>query len=562
MKNNQNKQDQLYFLPLGGCGIFGANATLYGYNGKWILVDCGMGFPDETLPSIDILLPDLEFLYAEKDNLLACIVTHAHEDHIGALEYLWPSLKCPIYATQFAAGMLRSKFSAYDWGNKVPLHVVPVGGEITDLDPFHIKMICMAHSIPEAQSLAITAGELPPVLHTGDWKLDANPCISHVTDEAELRALGDNGGALAVIGDSTNAMIAGHSGSELTVRNNLTKLFSEYPDSRIFVAAFASNTARVDSIARAAIDNGREIALSGRSLWRGSGVARSCGYLSDLDDFLDEGEAMKLPRGKSVIVCTGSQGESRAALARIARGEHRTIKPQKGDLLVFSALRIPGNEVSIDRMLGYFWEMGVEVITNKTRKDFLVHVSGHPCQDEIKSLYDWTKPKIAIPVHGEAMQMDHNAQIAKDCGVEHIITGRVGSVYHLCPEVGVSIIDEVPHGLLAMESGLIRPIHDEALNVRRRIAFNGAVVVSLVLDSSGNLQAEPMITALGLVDEKSREGAIVLEQVSKAVTQAIESLPKSSNEDQIIEKARIVARKFFYNYCGKKPQARVHLFSI
>ncbi len=560
--NFRFQQDKIYFLPLGGCGIFGANASLYGYKGKWILVDCGMGFPDSTLPSVDLLVPNLNFLYEQKDNLLACIITHAHEDHIGALEYLWPKLNCPIYATDFASEMLHRKFSEHSWfiKDKNIINTVKTGANFK-IGEFYIDMIEMAHSIPEAQALAIRAGDnIPAVIHTGDWKLDNNPCVSHVTDEKKLKKIG-NDGVLAVIGDSTNAMIEGFSGSELEVRKNLTKLFSELKEVRIFTTIFASNIARIDSIARAAIENGRYVGLSGRSLWRSVSIAQSLGYLQNLPPFLDEKEAMQLERGKAVIICTGSQGEARASLARISKDEHPRVKPNRGDVLVFSALRIPSNEPNIDRVLGRFWEMGVDVITNKTTKYFPIHVSGHPCQEELKKLYQWLKPKAAIPVHGEVMQMDHHADIAKACGIKNVINGKVGSVYEISKNGKIQIIDEVEHGLLAVEARTIKRIDDEALNVRRRITFNGAVIVSLVVDCNYNLLYSPQITALGLIDENSETGVAIIQKTITAVKNAIENM-KDKTDCKVKEKARITARKFFYNYMGKKPQTRVHLFTV
>lgn len=561
------EKDKLYFLPLGGCGLFGANLTLYGFNGKWLMVDCGMGFPDDTMPSVDLLVPDITFLKQQRDNLIGCVLTHAHEDHIGALEYLWPDLKCPLYATPFTVAMIRSKFSEHRWADQVEIHTVPVGGEIKNLKPFHIRMIGMAHSIPESQSLVITAGNLPPLLHTGDWKLDATPCVGDKTDEEALTALGKAGDVLAVVGDSTNAMLEGHSVSEQVVQDSLTKLFADYPESRIFVTCFASNVARMYNIARAAEANGRSVGVSGRSLWRSYEVSKACGYLNDIPPFLQDREAMAQPREKSVVILTGSQGESRAAVARIARGEHPSIRPERGDVLFFSALRIPGNEAMIDRSLGHFWEMDVEIVSKQTHPETPVHVSGHPYRGELEKLYQWVKPKIAVPVHGEAMQMDHHADLAEKCGIKHVMTGRTGTLYSLCPEKGVTVLDEVPHGLLAVEGPRMMPVHDETLAVRRRITFNGAVVVSIVMDGRGNLKDLPQITALGLADENSEEGQAVLKQASEAVAKILKNLPEdlrlcsdAGTQHQFSEKARIAARKFFHDYCGKRPQTRVHLF--
>jgi len=569
MTDFQCEQDKLYFVPLGGCGLFGANLSLYGYNGKWIMVDCGMGFPDDTMPSVDLLVPDITFLKELGDDLIGCVLTHAHEDHIGALEYLWPQFKCPLYATQFTAKLIGSKFSEYPWADEVEMHVVPIGGEITALDPFHIQMINVAHSIPEAQSLAITAGDLPPILHTGDWKIDPQPRVGELTDEEAFRKLGENvKGVLAVMGDSTNAMVDGHSKSESVVYDAMDKVFADYKDGRIFVTCFASNICRMHTVAQIAEKYGRHVALAGRSLWRSYHIGQECGYFEDIPPFIEASDAMSLAPQNSVIVLTGSQGEARAAVAKVSRGDHPCIKPTKDDVLLFSALRIPGNETTIDRALGRFWDMGLEVITKQSHPEYQIHVSGHPYREELKLLYGWTKPKIAIPVHGEAMQMDHHNALAKQCGVEHVTSGQTGSVYHLCPDKGMTIVDEVTYGLNAVEGRRIIPVDHESLHVRRRITFNGAVVVSLIMDGKGGLTKHPKVTALGLIDEESAEGRETLLEVADIVREAVENMPKElrlcqcdGTEKQVAEKARIAARKFFLRYCGKRPQTRVHLFT-
>lgn len=555
--DSQMKDDAVYFVPLGGCGMFGANMSLYGHRGKWIMVDCGMGFADDTMPGIDILLPDVTFAEQLGDDLLGIVLTHGHEDHIGAIEYFWQRLKKPLYATKFTVARVRRAVSEHPWGHQAKLHEVEIGGKI-DLGPFSIRYISMAHSIPEANSLAITAGDVGTMLHTGDWKIDHDPVEGGLTDEKALTALGDQG-VLALMGDSTNAMVPGHSGSEGTVQKNLIEVFSEFK-SRIVISCFSTNVARMHSIEVAARQNGRRVCLVGRSLWNVDEAARQTGYLKDTPPFLTGAEAELLPLGKVVYVCTGSQGEPRAALSRISNDDHPDVHLDEGDVVIFSSRAIPGNDRAIDRIKNRFYAMGVNVITDR---DAPIHVSGHPYRDELKQLYSWVRPKIAAPVHGEHMQMEKHAGLAEECGVPHVIIPVNGKVIELTKN-GAEFVGIVPAGILAVEGKRVVKIDHDAILTRRRIMFNGSVVVTVVVDDKGNLAADPKVTAMGLLDETSELDAEYIDDVVKEIKQRVKNLPADVRRDnqELSEAIRVTARRFFSERFDRKPQTRVHLVRI
>lgn len=549
--------DAIYCVPLGGCGVFGANMTLYGHKGQWIMVDCGMGFADETMPGIDILLPDPTFAASLGDKMLGIVLTHGHEDHIGAIDHLWSRLKAPLYATAFTAERIRQGLAEHAWGSQAVLHELPQKAKL-ELGPFSIQFIQMAHSIPEANSLAITLKGVGTILHTGDWKIDADPIEGQKTDEAELRKLGE-AGVLAVVGDSTNAMVPGHSGSERTVLNNLTELFGEFKK-QIAITCFATNVARLRSIYEAAHKNGRQVCLVGRSLWSVDDAARKTGYLKGIPPFLDD-DGANIAGGENVIyVCTGSQGEPRAALARISNDDHPAVTLHEGDVMIFSSRTIPGNDRAVDRIRNRFLSAGVNVITDR---DAPIHVSGHPYRDELKLLYSWVKPKAVIPVHGEHMQQEKHAQLAMDCGVDDVLIPSNGMVLEITKE-GVRQVDEVPHGTLAIEGNRIVAIDHEAILTRRRIMYNGSAVVTVVVDDRGALLADPKITAMGLLDENSELDAEHLGDVSSQVAEAVRNMPKAIRNDDaaLTELVRVTARRFFNERFDRKPQTRVHLIRV
>ncbi|MGZ9106717.1 MAG: ribonuclease J, partial [Rhodoplanes sp.] len=408
-----DRADQLVFVPLGGVGEIGMNLSLYGFGPPrkraWLAVDLGVAFAGDDLPGIDLIMPDIRFLVHERRDLRALVVTHAHEDHFGALIDLWPQLRVPVYATPFTAALFEAKRLSEPGAPDVPVNIVPLGGRLS-LDPFDVEFVSVAHSIPESNALIIRT-PLGTVLHTGDWKLDANPVIGPPTDEAKLRALGD-AGCLAVVGDSTNAIRAGRSPSERDVAKTLGELIASAP-ARVAVTTFASHVARIRSVAEAAHRCGREVVMIGRAMERIAQVARETGYLEGIRPFRSVDTFGYLPRDKVVALCTGSQGEPRSALARIAEDNHPEVGLDKGDRVIFSSRTIPGNEKPVNRMVNGLVDQGVEVITDRTH---LVHVSGHPRRDEMSDLLSWVRPRIVVPVHGEALHLAEHAALARKSG--------------------------------------------------------------------------------------------------------------------------------------------------
>ncbi len=554
---NKINKSKLTFIPLGGCGIFGANLSLYGYKGQWIVVDCGMGFGDDTMPGVDIILPDISFLEEIKDDVLGLFVTHGHEDHIGGIEHLWDRIRKPIYATPFTSGLIHRKLQEVNWGNQVEYKFLP-DDEAVKAGPFKVSTIRMAHSIPEMRALKIEVDGVGAVLHTGDWKLDANPIAGDVTDQGALEALSKEN-ILAIVGDSTNAMVPGHSGSELNVCENMTELFSEFKG-KIAVSCFSSNVARLVSIAKAAEANGRSVALAGRSLWRINDVAKDCGYLDGIPDFLEADDINYLNDSQIVYVCTGSQGESRAALSRIADDAHRTIELGENDIVMLSSRTIPGNEKAIERVKNRLLGNGVTIITDR---DAPIHVSGHPYRDEIRLLLDWVKPRYVLPVHGEHMQMERHADLAEECGYKAPVIPMNGDVIEISKS-GLEKVGEVASGMLALEGKRLVPIDHEAILNRRRIMFHGSAVVTLVVDGAGELVADPKISAIGLIDEDCENDEKFIIEAAKIVAEQVRNIPKNkrSNDYQIEETARIAARRYFESQFDKKPQTRVHLIRI
>ncbi|MEZ0262765.1 MAG: ribonuclease J [Alphaproteobacteria bacterium] len=550
--------DAIYCVPLGGCGVFGANMTLYGHQGKWIMLDCGMGFADDTMPGIDILLPDPTFAESLGSSLLGILLTHGHEDHIGAIENLWPRLnKAPLYATAFTAERIRQDLNERNWGNQVTLNQLPAKAQF-EIGPFSIEYVEMAHSIPEANAVAITVKGVGTIVHTGDWKIDKDPVVGNKTDEAALTRLG-NAGVLALVGDSTNAMVPGHSGSERDVEKNLIELFAEFKG-QIAITCFSTNVARLRTIYTAAKANNRQVCLLGRSLWSIDDVARKTGYLKDVPPFLDDEEAGGMEAEQVVYVCTGSQGEPRAAMAKISNDDHPAIRLDEGDVVIFSSRAIPGNERAIDRIRNRLLQMGVAVVTDR---DARIHVSGHPYRDELKALYSWVKPKVAIPVHGEHMQQEKHAQLAKDCGVPEVFLPENGMVIELTAE-GARLMGRVKSGILAIEGSRIVAIDHEAILTRKRMMFNGSAVVTVVIDRDGQLLAPPKVTAMGLLDETSETDSDHLDDVSEAISKVIKNMPKNQRGDDAVlsELVRVTARRYFNDTFDRKPQTRVHLVRV
>jgi ribonuclease J len=544
----------LYFVPLGGAGEIGMNLNVYGYQGDWLIIDCGVTFGDDSQPGLEVVMPDPGFIVEHRDHLLGIVATHAHEDHIGAIPYLWGQLRCPIWATAFTASLLRAKLAETGFANEVRINVIPLSGRFT-IGPFDLELITLTHSIPEPNAVALRT-PVGTVLHTGDWKFDPDPLIGPTADEAALIRIGDEG-VLALIGDSTNALRPGTSGSEADLRRSLTDLIGRY-DARIAVACFASNVARLDTIARAAAVHGREVALVGRSLWRMDKAARENGYLTDLPRFLTEDEAGYIPRDRILLICTGSQGEPRSALSRIARDDHPHIVLETGDVAIFSSRIIPGNEKAINRLQNGLVRLGVEIVTEE---DHFVHVSGHPARDELVRMYQMVRPRIAVPVHGEARHLIAHAELAGECQVHQPLVIQNGDMVRLAPS-GASVVDEVPVGRLASDGKGLLPLDGTALKDRRRVIFNGTAVATLVLDRRGQRLAPPTISMIGVVEPAAVEASAPA--LRGAVERALDELPEGLRRDDEATRdaARRALRRVLNERFGKRPLVEIHLVRI
>ena len=509
--------DELVFAPLGGIGEIGMNLALYGLGDarrrQWIAVDIGVAFAGEELPGIDLIMPDIRYLVEERRNLLGIVLTHAHEDHFGALIDLWPRLRVPVYATPFTAALFEAKRQGEPGAIDVPITVVPLGGRIT-LGPFDIEYVSMAHSIPESNGLIIRTRH-GAVLHTGDWKIDPTPVIGPPTDEAKLRALGD-AGCLALVGDSTNAVREGRSPSETDVAKVLAELIRTAPG-RVGVTTFASNVARIRSVAEAAVSCGREVVLVGRAMERVAQVARETGYLDDIPEFRSLDVYGYLPPDKVVALCTGSQGEPRAALARIAEDQHPLVTFSRGDRVIFSSRAIPGNEKAVTRIINGLVDQGVEVITDRTH---LVHVSGHPRRAELEEMISWVRPQILVPAHGEPLHLAEHADLARRAGVPEVLTCRNGDLVRIAPG-GPTVIDEVPAGRVYKDGRLLVDAEQRTVPDRRRLGFAGIVSVALAMTDRGELVGDPEIELTG-IPETDADGNLISRLALDAVLDAIE----------------------------------------
>jgi ribonuclease J len=542
-------RDELVFLPLGGSGEIGMNFNAYGFGPpsrrKWIILDCGVLFGREaSTPGVDIIMPDIRFLAERAEDVLGIIATHAHEDHIGAIAPLWPMLKCPIYATPFTAVLIEGKLE--EAGITARVKRIPLGGALT-LGPFQLNFISITHSILEPNLIAIRT-PLGLIAHTGDWKLDPEPMLGEETDIAAIKKLGDEG-VLALVCDSTNALQQGHSGSEAKVRESLTALIGTLKR-RVAVTAFASNAARLDSIAHAAKTHGRSIALVGRSMHKIVEAARATGYLKNFPPVLDAADAAELPARQVLYLCTGSQGEPRAALARIAEGNHPDVQLGKGDAVIFSSRIIPGNELPIFELHNKLSGLGVEVLTEL---DHFVHVSGHPARDELSEMYRWTRPRIAVPVHGELRHMSEHARLAKSLQVPEALVPRNGQLYRLAPGPA-ELIDEVPSGRIHLDGRVLVAEGEGLSKSRRAMAYAGLIAITLVLDGKGRAAADPAILIEGIP-------APVHEAIRVAVDDLLRR-HKRGDADDLAESVRRAARRAAHDAWGKKPVTRVTVVEI
>jgi ribonuclease J len=541
----------LTFLPLGGTGEIGMNLNLYRCDGKWLAVDCGIGFGGAAMPEVDVMMPDPGFIADRRDRLLGLVITHAHEDHIGAVAWLWPRLRCPVYATPFAATVLRRKLGEVGLVGQVKVHVIPPGGAI-DLRPFALRFLRVAHSIPEAQALAITT-PYGVIVHTGDFKLDPEPLVGPPTDEAAFQALGD-AGVLAMVCDSTNAMVEGHSGSEAEVRRSLPALLRDL-DGRVAVTCFASNVARVESIALAAQEVGRSVALVGRSLRNLNDSARECGYLRAVREFVSEDDAGSIPDENLLILITGSQGEERSALARVAMDTHPRIALGEGDTVIFSSRVIPGNERAIGTVQDNLVRRGVRVMTDG---DHLVHVSGHPARDELRRLYRLVRPRYAVPVHGEWRHLSAHAALAQEAGATPILM-EDGDMLSLAPGAA-EVVDSAPVGRLALDGSRLVPLDGGVFAARKRMLYNGIVLGSVVVDAAGKVLGAARVSAPGLFEPDDPENA----RIAADFTAAVADLPLALRRDDTAlgDAARAALRRALGKRLQKRPLVDVHLLRV
>ncbi len=544
--------NELVLLPLGGAGEIGMNFNAYGFgpddDRKWVIVDCGVLFGREgATPGVDLIMPDISFLAERRDDVLGIIATHAHEDHIGAIALLWPMLKCPVYATPFTAKLIEGKLEEADLTGKAKLKVVPPHGKLS-LGPFEIELVSLTHSIPEPNAIAIKT-PLGTVVHTGDWKIDPDPVVGKKADISRLKALGDDG-VLALVCDSTNALVKGRSGSEADVKKHLTELIGTIKG-RIAVTAFASNVARLDTIAKAAKAHKRHVVLVGRAMHKIVQAAKETGYLQDFPPTIDFEDAEDIAPHKVLYLCTGSQGEQRAALPRIASGEH-VVKLGPGDTVIFSSRVIPGNELPIFELHNKLAAIGVEVLSTE---DHFVHVSGHPARDELTEMYRWVRPKIAVPVHGETRHLHAHAALAKSLQVPQVVIIENGQMLKLAPGKA-SVIDETPSGRVHLDGTVLVAEGLGLARARRALSFAGMIAITLVLDEKNRVAADPGIILEGMPEP-------VHEAVRTAVDKALDRHnPRKDDEGDLRESVRRAARRAAEDAWGKKPITRVEVVTV
>ncbi len=530
---------ELLFLALGGSGEIGMNVNLYGTEGKWLMVDCGITFGDANYPGVDVILPDLQFIEERIDDLLGIVLTHGHEDHIGALPYLAGELDVPLYATPFTAGLIRGKLEEEGIDDRVRLNVVN-DEEAFRIGPFNMRYVPLAHSIPEGNAVLI---ETPygRIFHTGDWKLDDAPALGGASTAEELTAIGDEG-VLALVCDSTNVFNPEASGSEAEVRKGLDEVIGA-ATGRVLVTTFASNAARLQTLGEVAADTGRQLCVAGRSLDRILRVAKQTGYLRDFPDTVDFDTAMTLPPGRVMIVATGGQGEPRAALNRIAEGQHQ-IKLGKGDLVLFSSRQIPGNEIAIGRIMNMLAEAGVDIVTDRQA---FIHVSGHPGRPELAEMYRWIRPQILLPVHGEVRHMHEQARFGRSQGIPAAIEQTNGDIIRLAPGKPHKV-GEAHAGRLVLDGDIILPADGATINERRRLALYGQISVAVAL-KDGRLLGTPQIRVQGVPVEEDREKFI--EEATEAAVEAVRA--GKSGGEVLREALRLAVRRTATRFTGKKP---------
>jgi ribonuclease J len=548
--------DALSFIPLGGCGEFGCNLNVYQCEGKYLVIDCGLGFPDERFPGVDILLPNPGFLRECTKDIVGMFITHAHEDHIGAVAALWPQLQCPLYATPLTAELMKHKLNEWGLTKRVTLNVVPLSSKL-ELGPFKLELINAAHSVPETSMLFIRTA-YGNVLHTADWRFDPNPVEGHKTDEKRLKELGKEN-ILAVIGDSTNATVPEEHASESEVEPALTKVIQS-ATGRVIVTSFSSQVARIHNVAMAAKKAGRMVGIVGRSAVRMVEAAKNNGYLKDLPQFLTEQEINDLPRHRTVVFATGSQGEMGSALDRLATDEHRSLSMEKGDMVVFSARVIPGNEKAVERVKNALLRRSVHLVSSD---DAFVHVSGHANAQEIKTLYTWLKPNAVIPVHGHDENLMAHAEIAREIGVPHTLVPTNGDIIAI-RETGLEKTGQVLASLMAVDGARVVPLRDSLLlKERHRIANEGSIVATVVCDEEGYLIHDPVFSIVGLgVDEADQYEIedVILRDIEESINKADPA--ERRDAERLRELIRLVIRRRVKQETGKRPLLSVHLVML
>jgi len=562
-------QNMLVFVPLGGTGEIGMNMNLYGYGARqadgkpdyasfeWLMVDAGITFGGPSEPGVEIIMPDIEFIMKHRKRLLALVLTHAHQDHVGAVSYLWPYLRCPIYATAFTAELVHEKLRRAHLEDEVDLHVLPLSGHI-DLGVFQIDLINLTHSIIEPCGLAIRT-PIGNVLHTGDWKIDPAPQIGNPPDQTALKEFGKEG-VDAIVCDSTNVLLAGVSGSEKAAADGLHQAITACKK-RAVVTLFASNVARLNAIGQAAKATGRRVSIAGAGIYRIYNAARKTGYLQDFPELMPESEAAKLPPHKLLLLCTGSQGEPRATLSRLAKGTYPNFKLQAGDTVIFSSRVIPGNELKIADLQNSLAEQDIHVVTSEEQ---FLHVSGHPNRDEVAQMYEWAKPRIAVPVHGEKRHLRAHALLAEKLGVEQAIRASNGDVVQLIAGQNKGtgkIIDHVPYGRLYMDGDIFVSAVDELMDERRKLSHTGVVSIALAIDEENCLCGEPEITSMG-IPEQDDYGVELEDWIVEAIDHALPN-------DKIIMRCEVASEQIsaqvqraLRHKWGKKPEIMVSFIRV
>ena len=551
--NIKNHKNDLLFVPLGGSNEIGMNLNLYHYKGKWLMIDCGSGFADDYLPGVDMIIADGRFIEKYKKDIVGLILTHAHEDHLGGVQYLWNNLRCPIHTTTFTANFLKIRLNEYDFAKNIKIHEVKPGSKI-NLDPFSLEMVPLTHSAPEMQAIMIST-DAGNILHTGDWKFDNDPILGKKADEELLKSYGDEG-VLALVCDSTNVFNKGSSGSEGDVRKSLVDIIAGCPQV-VVVSTFASNLARLDTIIHAAGLAGRKVVLTGRSLHRMILAARESGYLKDIAPLISERDVSRFRREELLVIATGCQGEPMAATAKLASNSHSSIKLAPKDTIIFSSKIIPGNEKKIFRLFNIFVKAGVEVITER---DHFVHVSGHPSIDELQKMYSLIRPNICIPVHGEPVHIHEHVKLAKKNGIKQVVEVENGSVVLLEPN-NAKVISKVENGYLAVDGNYLLPVESPIFKARRHMRESGIVVASVVINKKGLLAANPMLSMPGLLDPKEDMALVNLikNDIKELVTIQNKQAKKALSDEQVIEAIKGTIRKTLKQEINKSPVIIVNL---